>query len=185
MSLSGKKPATYDDLFQLPENTVGEIINGELYAHPRPARRHARASSILGGSLTFPFDRGRGGPGGWVILFEPEIHLGGQILVPDFAGWRRERAPANDASAFYDTAPDWVCEVLSPSTARVDRILKLPIYFQENVRHVWLIDPTARTLEVLKRETGGWLLAQTFSEQQVIRAEPFDAVELELGSLWE
>ena len=122
------RAACYEDLFDLPENLVGEIIGGQLITQPRPAPRHSRASSSLGGALDNPYDKGRGGPGGWWILDEPELHLGGDILVPDLAGWGRERMPRLPETAWFELVPDWVCEVLSPGTCRVDRALKMPIY---------------------------------------------------------
>jgi Uma2 family endonuclease len=179
-----RRPATYDDLLALPENVVGELIGGRLVTHPRPASLHALASTTLTGELHGPFHRGKGGPGGWVILDEPELHLHGDVLVPDRAGWRRERMPQVPEAAAFELAPDWVCEVLSPSTAVVDRTEKLPIYSREGVRHAWLVDPLARTLEVFRLEGGFWLLVTAVSGERGVRAEPFDAIELELAALW-
>ncbi len=140
----------------------------------------------MGGELTFPFGRGRGGPGGWIILDEPELHLGAEpaILVPDLAGWRRERLPSIPDQAYLTLAPDWICEVLSPSTGRFDRAEKLPLYAAENVRYAWLIEPLQHTLEVLRNESGRWLLLATHAGDAKVRAEPFDAIELELSALW-
>ena len=180
-----RRPATYDDLRALPPNVVGEIVGGRLIVTPRPASPHARASSRLGGALDGPFDRGKDGPGGWVLLDEPELHLHGEVLVPDLAGWRRERMPHLPDAAAFEIAPDWVCEVLSPSTAAVDRTEKLPIYAREGVAHVWLVDPIERILEVFRLERGFWTLQLAASGERGVRAEPFDAVELELGALWE
>ncbi len=179
------RPATYEDLLKVPDNFVAEILDGELYASPRPAPRHADASSGLGGVLRNPFDRGRGGPGGWRILDEPELHLGQDIVVPDLAGWRRERLPALPEEAFFSVAPDWACEVLSPATAAIDRVRKLSIYARERVAHVWLADPFARTLEILHLESGRWTIVSSSSGLAVLRAEPFDAIELDLSLLWE
>ena len=122
-----KTGATYDDLRDVPDNYVAEMFDGELYASPRPALPHARAATVLGVELGGPFDRGRNGPGGWVILDEPELHFGNDVLVPDLAGWRRGRLPELPADAFMTLAPDWVCEVLSPSTEAIDRRKKLRI----------------------------------------------------------
>ena len=169
----------------VPEHLVAEILDGELYATPRPAPRHADASSGLAGALRGPFDRGRGGPGGWRILFEPELHLGPDVLVPDLAGWKRERLPALPNETFFPLAPDWVCEVLSPSTAAMDRVKKLSIYAREGVSFVWLVDPIARTLEVLQLEGQKWTLAATWSGLEIVRAQPFDAIDLDLSLLWE
>ncbi|WNG40714.1 Uma2 family endonuclease [Archangium violaceum] len=182
----GKKPATYEDIEALPVGWVGEIIADELVASPRPAMGHARVTSVLGTELGGPFDLGRGGPGGWWLFDEPEIHLGRDVLVPDLAGWRRERLPRPPApnEPFMTVAPDWLCEVLSPSTVAMDRGRKLPLYLREGVGHVWLVDPLARTLEVLRREAHGWLLVATYTGDESVRVEPFDAVELGLGLLW-
>jgi Uma2 family endonuclease len=180
----GKRPATYEDLLAAPAHLVAEIINGELVTSPRPASTHARASSSIGGELYGPFDRGRGGPGGWIILDEPELHVLGHVLVPDLAGWRRKRMhEMPDASAF-ELAPDWTCEVLSPSTAKVDRVDKVPIYAQASVSHVWLVDPVLQTLEALRLESGGYRLVGTWHGSAKVRVEPFDAIELELAALW-
>lgn len=180
-----RKPATYDDLEALPPNQVGEIVNGELYASPRPASPHALAAWRLGGELYNPFDRGRGGPGGWFILSEPELHLGEDVLVPDVAGWRRERMPQMPDVVGFKIAPDWLCEVLSPSTSRLDRFRKLPIYAREGVKHVWLVDPLQYTLEVFRLEGGHYLLLGTHQDVETVHAEPFEALALELRVLWE
>jgi Uma2 family endonuclease len=180
----GKRPATYDDLEELPPHLVGELIAGELYASPRPAVPHSVAASRLGGELIGPFDRGRGGPGGWLLLFEPELHLGEDVLVPDFAGWRRERLPTPPRAAAMTLAPDWLCEVLSPSTEARDRAAKLPVYAREGVRHVWLVDPDLRTLEVFRLEGAHYALLATHVGAARVRVEPFTALELELEALW-
>ena len=185
MGSEAKKLATYEDLLKVPDHLLAEIISGELITSPRPGPRHARASSVLGGKITEPFDGGNGGPGGWWILDEPEIHLHDDILVPDLAGWRRDRVPILPTSKHYfEIAPHWVCEVLSKSTAGVDRVKKLPIYAREKVDHVWLIDPEKNTLEVYLRQEKGWFLLNTFAGDDKIRAAPFDAIEIDLGSLW-
>lgn len=178
-------PATYEDLLRLPDRMIGEIVDGELHASPRPASGHASAASTLGMDLGTPFQRGRGGPGGWWIFYEPELHFGADVLVPDLAGWRRERMPSRPDVPYFTLAPDWVCEVLSPSTAGFDRVRKMPVYLREGVSHLWLVDPVARSLEVFRRQDRHWLLAATFGvEQDKVRAEPFDAIELELSALW-
>lgn len=184
MAEPARRLASYEDVLDAPPHRVAQVVKGELHLHPRPASPHAVASSALGEELGPPFKRGRGGPGGWILLDEPELHLGADILVPDLAGWRRERMPAVADTAYFTLAPDWVCEVLSPGTARLDRAGKLPIYAREGVRHVWLVDPALRTLEVLRREGGGWLLVDVHADDARVRAEPFDAIELELGALW-
>jgi Uma2 family endonuclease len=183
--MSSKRPATYEEVLAAPEHLVAEILDGELVTSPRPALPHADASSGLLAILRLAFDRGRGGPGGWRILAEPELHLGNDILVPDIAGWRRSRLPHMPANDWLALAPDWVCEVLSPSTTRIDRTGKLPIYAREDVNHAWLVDPIARIVEVLRRERSTWILAATVSAGDVIRAEPFDAIEIDLRLLWD
>ncbi len=169
----------------MPEQVVGEIIHGVLETQPRPAVRHANAGSTLGAQLDNPFRRGRGGPGGWIILDEPELHLHADVLVPDLAGWRRDRMPELPDAPYIELPPDWLCEILSPSTMAKDRSRKLPIYAGERVAHVWLIDPDARILEVLRLDGETYRLVATHSEDAHIRAEPFDAIELELGLLWQ
>ena len=181
---AAERLARYEDLFDLPDNLVGEIIAGQLYTHPRPAPAHTRAASGLGADLSQPFDRGRDGPGGWWILDEPELHLGEDILVPDIAGWRRERMPALPKTAWFEMAPDWVCEVLSPATARTDRVLKLPRYAAAGVAHCWLIDPDARTLEAYANQDGHWLLLGAWGGTDQAAIDPFAAITLDLSGLW-
>jgi Uma2 family endonuclease len=180
----GKRPATYEDIEALPLGWVGEIIDDELWAFPRPTSWHLWVASRLGVMLG-GFDVGQREPGGWWILDEPELHFGRQVLVPDLAGWRQERAPGLLAREvpFLELAPDWVCEVLSPSTAAVDRGRKLAIYYQEGVSHAWLVDPRAHTLEVYRRGARGWRLSR-YGGEEVVRAEPFDAEPLDLRRLW-
>ena len=178
------RPATYEDLVKVPDICVAEIVDGELHVSPRPAPRHAVAGSSLGVLVGGPYQHGRGGPGGWWILGEPELHLGRDVLVPDLAGWRRARMPRLPDTAYFPLAPDWVCEILSPSTASLDRVKKLTIYARERVAHAWLIDPVARTLEVLRLEAGRWTILATHTGSEVVRADPFAEIELELESLW-
>jgi Uma2 family endonuclease len=179
-----KRRATYEDLLAVPNNRVAEIINGQLVTQPRPASRHARAASSLGGELYGPFDRGKGGPGGWILLDEPELHLHGDVVVPDLAGWRRARMPELPDAAAFELAPDWICEVLSPSTAASDRAEKMPIHARERVAHLWLVDPIARTLEACRLENARWMLLGTWRDNANVRVEPFESFELELASLW-
>ena len=178
------RPATYDDLVKVPDIQVAEIVDGELHVSPRPAPRHAVAGSSLGSLIGGPYGLGRGGPGGWWILDEPELHFGQNILVPDLAGWRRTRMPRLPDTAFFPLAPDWVCEVLSPSTALLDRGRKLAIYAREGVAHAWIIDPILGTLEVLRLESGRWTILATHYGNVVVRAEPFADIDLELSALW-
>jgi Uma2 family endonuclease len=163
---------------------VAEILNGELVTSPRPAPPHARAASSLGGELYGPFDRGRGGPGGWIILNEPELHLHGDVLVPDVAGWRRERMPALPQASAFELAPDWVCEVLSPSTAPFDRTEKVPIYARERARHVWLVDPLLQTLEALRLDGSGYRLVGGWRGDASVQCEPFESRAINLADLW-
>jgi Uma2 family endonuclease len=178
------RPATYEDLEKLPPNMVAEIVDGELWASPRPAPRHAIAFSRLSNRLGPPFDEGRGGPGGWLILGEPELHLGAHVVVPDLAGWRRARFPGIPDTAYFTAVPDWVCEVISPSTATLDRAKKLRIYAGARVPHAWIVDPLARTLEVMRLENGRWSIVATHDRDEAVRAEPFEALELDLQALW-
>ena len=178
-----KRRATYEDLLAAPAHLVAELINGALITNPRPASRHALASSVLGSELVGPFHRGKGGPGGWILLDEPELHLHGDVLVPDLAGWRRARMPELPDAPAFELAPDWVCEVLSPSTAAVDRAEKMPIYARERVPHLWLVDPLARTLEAFRLEEN-WMLLGTWRDDARIRGAPFAELELELAGLW-
>jgi Uma2 family endonuclease len=184
MTLPARRPATYADIAALPEHVVGEILNGELVVSPRPAPRHADVSSNLGGTLIPPFRFGDGGPGGWRILDEPELHLGEDVLVPDLAGWRLERMPVLPEEAYFTLAPDWVCEVLSPSTSRVDRTRKLPICARSAIPRLWLVDPGAQTLEVYGLDAGRWVLLSTHGGDETVRAVPFDAVAIDLKRLW-
>ena len=179
-----KGPATFEDLLDLPDHVVGEILGGELHVTPRPAVRHANAGSVLGSGLNRAFHQGSGGPGGWWILYEPALHLAEDVDVPDLAGWRRERLPRLPDEAYLTLAPDWVCEILSPSTERIDRLKKLRIYARELIGHAWLVNPVARTLEVFRLDGERWMLLATHGEDEAVRAEPFDAVEIDLGRLW-
>jgi Uma2 family endonuclease len=184
MAKAVTRPATYEDLLKVPDHLVAEIVEGELYTWPRPSGRHERAMGAVYTAIRRAFDDGRDGPGGWWIAVEPELHLGHDALVPDVAGWRRDRVPEYASGAAWEIAPDWVCEVLSPSTARFDRIVKLPKYAQHGVAWAWLVDPSLQTLEIFRLVEGRWSLESTHAGDEVIRAEPFAAVEFLLGDLW-
>lgn len=184
MVASARRRATYQDVLDAPSNVVAEILDGTLHLNPRPATPHAAATSALGEELGPPFKRGRGGPGGWLIVDEPDLHLGDDILVPDLAGWRRARLAKLPDAPFVTIAPDWVCEALSDRTRKCDRTDKMRIWAREEVSHVWLLDPVARTLEVLRREGARWLVLSTHRDADRVRAEPFDAIELDLSVLW-
>jgi Uma2 family endonuclease len=188
MGKPAKRIATYDDVLNAPPHKVAEIIEGELILSPRPAGPHSVAASALGEELGPPFKRGRGGPGGWIILDEPEVHMGDDVLVPDLAGWRRETMGAVADEPFFTIRPDWVCEVLSPSTERFDRGDKIKLYARAGVTNVWLVNPLLHTLEILRlsAETPNkWTSLDVFRDDARVRAEPFEAVELELAVLWQ
>ena len=177
--------ATYQDVLDAPEHMVAEVIGGTLHTHPRPSPRHAVASSRLGIELGGPFDRGRGGPGGWWLLDEPELHLGEEILVPDLAGWRRERMPELPDTAYFTLAPDWTCEVLSASTRKLDLVRKRPIYAREGIPHLWLVDPVERILEAFELHEGRWVLIASVEDDEPVNIAPFEAVTFGLGELWD
>lgn len=180
------------DLEQIPDDTRAELIDGRLILSPRPAPPHVRGASVLGSQLLNPFDLGVGGPGGWVILHEPELHLGrnprtdeSHVVIPDIAGWRRERMPELPTTAYFPLVPDWVCEFLSPSTAVDDRAEKMPFYAREGVSWLWLADANLRTLEIYQLVAGRWTVLATHAGAARVRAPPFDAIELDLRLLWE
>ena len=139
---------------------------------------------MLGIELGEPYDKGKNGPGGWWLFDEPEIHLGNDVFVPDLAGWRRERMPELPEDAYFSLEPDWVCEVLSASTVRLDRTVKMPLYGTYGVSYIWLVDPIARTLEAFELKDGQWVLLATLSEEQTVNVPPFDAIEFSLSDLW-
>ena len=178
-----RRAATYEDILALPEHQVGEIIAGELIVSPRPAGPHTYAGSQLGGELMGPFSNGKGGPGGWWVLSEPELHLGEDVFVPDWAAWKKERLPTLDVANF-TVAPDWVCEILSPSNRKTDLELKLPRYARRKVAHAWILDPDERSLTIYERESERWVLVKTFVGEEKVRARPFEAIELDLALLW-
>jgi Uma2 family endonuclease len=176
--------ATYQDVLDAPENMVAEILRGVLHLQPRPRPRHAVVASSLGFDIGGPFHRGVGGPGGWWIIDEPELHLGDEVIVPDLGGWRRERMPAMPETAWFDMPPDWVCEVLSPGTRQRDLTVKRDIYAEHGVPHLWFVDPEARTLEAFALRGGEWVLAAALAGDAEARVAPFDAVAMPLGALW-
>jgi Uma2 family endonuclease len=184
-----RRRATYEDILALPPHLTGEIVNGELFALPRPVIRHSRATGELHDELGAYRERrgggGRGGgPGGWHLLIEPELHLADDVLVPDLAAWRIERLPSLPDHAAMELAPDWVCEVLSPRTARLDRIYKMDRYAAHGVGHVWLVDPSERTLEVFRLGTGLYVRVAGFAGDGPARAEPFEGVALTMAEWW-
>lgn len=189
-----RRVATYQDVLDAPEHLTAEILNGELHLTPRPAYEHAEAAS---GALTgvrgrFGHRGGSGpGPGGWVILMEPELHLGpaadpsAEVVVPDLAGWRRERFVRPDGVG-HTVRPDWVCEVLSPGSRNIrrDRILKTAIYHRSDIAWYWIIDPLAHTVEVFRHTPEGYLLDSTFAGHVPAGMPPFDAEEIDLSDWW-
>ena len=184
MADAATRLATYADLVAVPDHLVAEIIDGTLETHPRPRPRHAAAAVRLSGGLDLPFGRGRGGPGGWIFMIEPELHLGSQVVVPDLAGWRRERLSVEPDTAYIETPPDWICEILSPSTARIDRGPKRRIYAEAGVGHLWLLDPGDGVLEAFALTGGRWLLLGTVQRGEVVGLAPFDAVPFPLDDLF-
>ncbi len=183
-ALKQEHRADYRDVLNAPAHMVAEVIDGALHTQPRPAPRHAWASSGLGARIHPPFNYGDGGPGGWWIVFEPELHLGEDILVPDLAGWRRARMPDYPDTAWFGAAPDWACEVLSPGTRKIDLYEKRPIYAREGVLHLWFVDPLARGLEAFELRDGQWLLIASLKDDDAVSVPPFDAITFSLGDLW-
>ena len=181
---SSHRRATYQDVLDAPPHMVAEVLAGTLHTQPRPAMRHAWASSRLGGRLDGPFGSHGDGPGGWWIVDEPELHLGDDIVVPDLAGWRHETMPEYPDAAYCTVAPDWVCEVLSPSTRRIDLNEKRAIYAREGVSHLWFVDPDARTLESFMLRDGQWVLLATLVDDAPVALPPFDAISFRLDALW-
>ncbi|MFY9289088.1 MAG: Uma2 family endonuclease [Methylorubrum rhodinum] len=184
MAEAAPRRATYADLEAVPEHLVGEIVDGVLETHPRPRPRHVAAASRLSGELEPPFGLGRGGPGGWIFMIEPELHLGPHVVAPDIAGWRLERMRTEPETAYIETPPDWVCEILSPSTARLDRGPKRRIYSEAGVGHLWLLDLADGVLESFTLTAGQWLPTATAARGETVAAPPFDAVPFPLDDLF-
>jgi Uma2 family endonuclease len=184
MAARVQQHATYEDLARLPENMVGELINGELYASPRPGGMHAIAASGLAFFLGPAFQFGLGGPGGWWILNKPELHFASDVLVPDLAGWHRERMPAAPKDHVFAIAPDWICEVTSPSSRILDRNKKMPIYARCEVEYAWIVDPDSQMIEAYGRHDDRWIVLGTYSDERVARIEPFEAIEIDLTLIW-
>jgi Uma2 family endonuclease len=184
MARTAEKRATYDDVLNAPAHLVAELIDGVLETHPRPMPKHAMAANMLGFELTGPFQKGRGGPGGWIFAVEPELHLGLDVLVPDLAGWRRERLPVVPEDEHIAIAPDWLCEILSPSTERFDRNLKMRRYAAHGVAHLWLLDPRIRLLEAFQLLDGKWLQLGTASADEPVSFSPFDAISFPLSDVF-
>lgn len=185
MSQPAYRRATYQDVLNAPDHQVAELIDGQLHLQPRPAPRHALSTTRIVGQVEGPFGRGTSGPGGWIILIEPELHLGDNVLVPDLAGWRRSTMPELPDVAYFTVRPDWVAEVLSPSTQRTDRTLKVPLYREHGVSHLWLVDPLAQAVEVFRLHAEGYLLVNSFVGDTPAHLEPFDAIEFDMAALWQ
>lgn len=185
-SVASPRRASYQDVLDAPEHLVAEIVDGVLHTHPRPAPLHAYAYATLGAKLRSLFGRGggNGAGGGWLILLEPELHLGKDILVPDVAGWRQERMPAPPNTAYFTVAPDWVCEILSPSTRTLDKSGKRDVYAREGIAHLWFVDPEAQMLEVFELRDGHWTLLETATGEAEVSPPPFGSAPLNLGDLW-
>jgi Uma2 family endonuclease len=184
MPTPAQKQATYDDILALPEHVTGEIIAGELLTQPRPASPHSFVASGLGGELLMRF--GQGGGGGWTLLHEPELHLEADVLVPDITGWRSGCLPGEARrGAFIEIAPDWVCEVASPSTKNRDRLIKVPAYARHGVDYLWLVEPVECRLEAYERSGERWLLIGTWAEHRDARVPPFDSQPIDLIRLWD
>jgi Uma2 family endonuclease len=179
-----KRPASYQDVLDAPAGMVAELIRGALHLQPRPRPKHAHVITSLGDELVSPFAKGRSGPGGWMILIEPELHLGDEVVAPDLAGWRRERLPTLPDEVGIAVAPDWVCEVLSPSTRTCDLTEKRDVYREHGVGWLWFVDPAARTLEAFALRDGAWVLIAALHDDAEVRLAPFDAVGFALGALW-
>jgi len=185
MTDPARRRATYQDLLNAPSDVIAEILDGELILQPRPAPPHADAATGIVVGLGPMRRRRGGGPGGWHLLFEPELHLGEDVLVPDIAGWQRSRLPRlPKKSALLTVPPDWVCEILSPATARTDRTEKMRIYARHTVDHVWLVDLLAQVLEVFRLGGAFWQRVATGSGEEVVRVPPFEALEMDLGEWW-
>lgn len=184
MASTAKVPATYADLEAVPPHLVAEILFGALVTHPRPSPRHGGATSALGMVTGGPYQFGFGGPGGWIFVDEPELHLGPHVVVPDIAGWRRDRLAALPDKAFIEVAPDWICEALSPATEKYDKGEKRRIYALFEVGHLWHLDARSRGLETFARSNRDWLLTGTYFDSDEVRAEPFAEITFNLGLLW-
>lgn len=179
--------ATYEDLLGLPEDVRGEVLNGVVVTAPAPLPKHSNAQRALGRFIGGPFhdDDGRGGPGGWWIFVEVDVRLGlHNIVRPDLAGWRRGRLPNPGEIRPIEAVPDWVCEILSPSTATRDRVVKRNLYAECGVANCWLVDVDARLLEAFVLRDGHWLLVGTYAEDAAARIPPFEDIQLEVGRLF-
>ncbi|MEF8794096.1 Uma2 family endonuclease [Thiohalorhabdus sp.] len=176
----------YEAIEALPEGVTGEIIGGQMHTQPRPSGPHALAGSNLGIDLGNRYSRGHGGPGGWWIIDEPEVHFirDSEILIPDLAGWRRERMPALPQDQRFEVVPDWVCEILSPASASKAREVKIPVYARYRVAHAWLVDPREQSLEAYALQEGEWTLVGTYSGEDLVDTDPFPEAGFRVADLW-
>jgi Uma2 family endonuclease len=183
-----RRPATAADLARLPEEVRGEIIDGELVEKAAPTAEHGTAQLAVGAQLFSAFHRraaGGGGPGGWWLMTEVEVlYQDDQLYRHDVVGWRRERMPAKPTGSPVPIRPDWVCEVLSPTNAGNDLVKKFRTLAKHGVPHYWIVDPEHRTLTVFRWTAEGYLTALTADESEVVRAEPFEAIELHVALLF-
>jgi Uma2 family endonuclease len=184
MSEAASKQTIYQELEAVPRHLVAEIIGGQLVTHPRPSRRHVTTAMALAGELVAPFQKGLGGPGGWIFADEPELHLGADVLVPDLAGWRRERLNDHPETSYFTTPPDWICEILSASTETRDRTIKTRAYAAAGIPYFWLIDPRQQMLEAFELDGGRWKVLGGWSSDDEVRVPPFDAISFSLADLW-
>jgi hypothetical protein len=184
MVQSKTRSATYADIEALPPHVTGEILFGALHTQPRPANPHVGGSSSIGMMIGPPYQYGRGGPGGWYIVDEPELHLGPHVVVPDLAGWKVDRVRGKTKQKFFDVPPDWVCEVLSESTMKIDRLDKARIYALYGVTHMWHLDPVAKILKVFQLQNENWLRINIFAAEDNVVAPPFEDANFKLGDLW-
>jgi Uma2 family endonuclease len=164
----------------------GEIIEGVLYTMPRPRAPHQSMMGAVGTDLLDPFQRGDGGPGGWWIPPEPGIELPNTPeIAPAVAGWRRERLPALSNDEAITVVPDWVCEILSPTTEQHNLTVKKPYYAKVGVAHHWIVDLSMRTVIALRLESGRWREVGVYGDEREARIEPFAAVPLNVASWWD
>lgn len=180
------QPTLYEQLEALPAGLTGEILDGQIYTQPRPSGPHVFAASELGYELLGPFERGRGGPGGWWIVQEPELHFlrNTEVDVPDLAGWRKERLTRFPRDHRFTVVPDWVCEILSPSTESKDRRVKMPIYARFGVAYAWLLDPVAHTVEAYALDGDAWREIGRYAGSARVSLPPFEAISIDLEALW-
>jgi Uma2 family endonuclease len=178
------RPATAADIAHAERL---EVLGGEIAEKASPSAEHGAAQFAFGELLT-PFNRrpgGGGGPGGWWLMTEVEVELEAhEVFLPDIAGWRRERAPARPRGRAVRLRPDWVCEIRSASTARVDSVAKLRVYHRCGVPHYWICDPDTETLLVYRWSEAGYVAVLSAQRGERVRAEPFDAIEIAVGVLF-